>query len=304
MGFLKKAGAFILLFYVLLSGLDWLFTYVYKQGSYYKTQWLFNIHDQEFDYAILGSSRPYTSIDTRQVNNETSQKGINISLDGSTTPTHSLSLKMFLERGNKIKRLYLNEDHLEIHSQEVGKFSYPRFFPFYREKLVRDHYSKFGLKWKLYYYIPFIRYAEQNTAWGLHQFANSLTHMKKPKFDAYGTKIYPHTDYRDSRELREYVYDTTGFMGYFDDIISTCHENNIDLIVFTCPYANLKADSSYYKGVEKLDQYLQNRNAKYYDFGDRYNLQFDLFVDRDHLNKYGVKLFSTDVSQMILKTSD
>ncbi|NMM47227.1 hypothetical protein [Marinigracilibium pacificum] len=298
----KNLLIFFVLVYAVFWFLDFAFTSIYQQGTYYKTQWLNNTENNEYDFAIHGSSRPYTCIDTKKVVEDTNLKGINISLDGSTTPTHALMLEMFLKRGNKIKTLYLNVDNWEADTEVVGQFSYPRFFPYYKEKEVYEHYSRFGLKWQLYRFIPFIRYAEQNTTWGLHQLANSLFHFKKPDYDSYGSKIYESTEYHGTQDLFEYNFDTSGKMYYLNKIIELCNSNNIELVVFVCPFANAKTDSEYYKGIEDFKEYLNNKGVKFYNFGDKYNLKFDLFVDEDHLNKNGVPLFTEDVVKMIEET--
>ncbi|QCK13880.1 hypothetical protein [Mangrovivirga cuniculi] len=300
---MKKLIKYLLLFLVIVYSTFWLldvlFTNIYQQGSYYKTQWLNNKENNVYDFAIHGSSRPYTCIDTEEIVEETKMDGINISLDGSTTPTHALMLEMFLNRGNKIKTLYLNVDNWEANTEVIGKFSYPRFFPYYKEEAVYDHYKEFGLKWKLYRYLPFVRYAEQNTTWGLHQLANSLLNFKRPAYDSYGTKIYESTDYHGTRELFEYDFDTTGQMKYLNRIISMCNENDIELVVFVCPFANAETDEEYYAGINEFEIYLQKRGVEFYNFGDKYNKEFDLFVDEDHLNKYGVELFTKDMIEMI-----
>src|SRR5690554_4090222 len=108
---MKKLFINILLFLIILFSIFWIldyaFTTVYKKGDYTKIQWLYNKKNQNYDYAIHGSSRAFTTIDVGKINSKTALKGINISVDGSTITDQYLMLKIFLGNNNNIKHLYL-----------------------------------------------------------------------------------------------------------------------------------------------------------------------------------------------------
>lgn len=300
--FIKHIGIFLLAVTAIFWLLDMVFTKVYQHGAYYKTQWVNNIHNQHFDYVVHGSSRSYTNIDVASINHSTGLKGFNLSLDGAVTPTYYLMLQMFLANGNTMDKMYLNIDNWEAGTEVVGNYTYPHFFPFLKDSIVFNHYKVYGMQWYAYRYVPFLRYAEFNTTWGLHQFANSIFHFKKPDYDSVGTKIYKTTEYHGPTELQTFVFDPREKMKYLDAIVALCQKHHIELYVFTAPLCILDNTPKYYKGIAGFKALMASKGVPYYNHGDYYIQQKNLFVDEDHLNKYGVKLYTADFTKVVVAT--
>ncbi|TAH27677.1 MAG: hypothetical protein EAZ07_00330 [Cytophagales bacterium] len=293
---------FTLLSALVFMILEYIFTSVYQNGKYYKTQWIGHIKNQNFDYIIHGSSRPYTCLDVASLNKSTGLKGLNLSLDGAVTPTYYLMLKMFLANGNTTKKIYLNIDNWEAGTEIVGNFTYPHFFPYLKDSIVFNHYKVYGLKWYAYRYIPFLRYAEFNTAWGIHQFANSIFHFKKPDYDEVGTKIYKTTSYHGPNELQTFEFNTKEKMKYLDAIIQLCKKEKIELYIFTAPLCILNNTSGYYKSVNDFKTLMNAKGIPYFNHGDLYVQKYNLFVDEDHLNKFGVPLYTEEFRKLLIST--
>lgn len=300
--FIIQILKFFLILLVVFFVLDLIFTKVYQHGSYYKTQWLSHIKNQHFDYVIHGSSRPYTCIDVASLNKSTGLKGLNMSLDGAVTPTYYLMLKMFLANGNTMKKMYLNIDNWEAGTEIVGTFTYPHFLPYLKDSIVFNHYKIYGAQWYAYRYVPFLRYAQFNTAWGFHQFANSIFNFKKPDYDEVGTKIYKTTAYHGPYELQEFKFDTKEKTKYLDAIIALCKKEKIELYVFTAPLCILNNTKAYYKGIADFKKLMEQKNVPYFNHGDLYVQKFHLYVDEDHLNKFGVPLYTEDFRKLLVTT--
>lgn len=298
---IKNLFILISILFVLFYTLDTAFTEIYKKGNFYKTQWLNHMKCRDFDYAILGSSRSYTTIDVGDINQNTGCRGINISIDGSVTSTHDLVLKLFIQNNNQVEKLLLQVDPWHVNLEQPAKFSFPRFFPYYDNKLVYEHYKNFGIKFVFYKYIPFLRYAEYNTNWGLHQLLNSIYSIKEHPFDEYGTLIYPTLEYQDDKMPTEYVFNISKPTLYLDNIIETCHSEDIELICFTSPYASVLCTEKYYNSISTFTKYLEEKGVKYYNFGDLFNERFELFTDKTHLNRNGVKVFTPKITAILQK---
>ena len=284
---------------ILFYALDVVFTKIYQEGSFYKTQWLFQINKQSYDYAILGASRSYTALDVGEINHQTDLNGINLSLDGSFISTQSLILDVFLSNQNNINTLYLNIDGWQLDYNTESQFTYPRFLPYVENDLVYNHFVQLDKKWYLYRYVPFMRYAEFNFTWGLHMLVNNLLGFIEPDFDEFGTRIYKFTDYRGEREVKHNLFKTQGEFKYLNRIIETCNEKNIELVTFVPPIATIKRDTIYYENIASFEKWIESKGVKFYNFGDLYPQQYELYTDEIHLNKYGVEKFSKVFSSVV-----
>lgn len=282
------------LLYAIFWALDYCFTSTYKKASSSKIQWLYNIEDKEYDFAVHGSSRSYTGVDVGEIENGTGYKGINIAVDGSSITDHYLILKIFLGNNNKIKRLYLQVDPWSCGSEKPADFATPKFFPYLSEEVVFNHYKDFGFKWYAYRYIPFLRYAEYNSLWGVHQYINNAYNLSPENFDKDGGRMYKNNAFKDENEneLREVKFDLSNDYVYLNNIISLCKKNNIDLILFTAPISNIIINEKYNRNTLAFEELMIKKGVSYENFGHIYGNKTKFFVDPVHLNPPGVKDFS------------
>ena len=186
--FIRKIGVICAVLLAVLFLLEKVFTDAYIKDDFYKPQWLYQKVDGQYDFAVLGNSRPYTGIDVAYFEEISKQKGINLSIANAQFSTMLLMLKIFLERGNSVKTLYVNIDSKQIVDDEKLSISANKFFPLYKDPIVSDHFANYGLKYKMYAYVPFVRYSEYNFNWGPHQFINTKKTIFKNKFTFLCTK--------------------------------------------------------------------------------------------------------------------
>ncbi|WP_187261808.1 hypothetical protein [Pontibacter beigongshangensis] len=298
---LLNAFTILVILYGIFWVLDEIFTSTFQAGNYTKTQWLYKMQDQEFDYAIHGSSRAYTTINIEEIENETNLRGINISVDGSNITDQYLMLKLFLEHNNKIDHLYLQVDPWSANDEYVQRFSIPKFFPYIKEKAVFDHFKTFGADWYAYRYIPFYRYARYNTIWGVHQFFNDAFNLVPQDFDKHGGYFYNSVAYTgDSLKLRKLAFKLDGEYKYLNQIIALCHENNIRLTLFTSPVSDILIDEDYKHNVAAFTSMMREQGVEYVNYGDIYGNEIKMFTDAIHLNKYGVKDFTQRIKADLL----
>lgn len=283
--------------------LDELFTRVYQNGNYTKTQWIYKIKKQRFDFAVHGSSRGYTTIDVGAIARETHLKGINLSIDGSSIPDQYLLLKIFLEHQNSIQQLYLQVDPVSASTEHIFASTIPKLFPYLKDPFVFDHYKQYGFIWYVYRYVPFYRYAEYNTIWGLHQFLNEFFHLFPKEYDLYGGRFYPVAQYKKPTQYRQFAFDLTSDYKYLNKIIALCQANNIKLVLFTAPYSHVAVDRAYRQNVAAFTKMINAKGITYINYAHAYNHAFNLFYDDVHLNQNGVKSFTAELQESLIKPS-
>lgn len=291
----------------ILFGLFWLldqaFTEVYKRGDYTKTQWLYKMKNQHFDFAIHGSSRGYTTIDVGDIEKELKLNGVNLAVDGSSITDQYLMLKLFLDHHNTINQLYLQVDPVATATEEIFASSIPKFFPYIKEPSVFEHYKDFGYKWYIYRYLPFYRYAEYNTIWGVHQVLNDYFNLLPKEYDKYGGRFYPVSHYKKSDEKRRFEFDLTSNYKYLNKIIGLCQANNIKLTLFTAPYSVVDVNDKYKNNVAAFRNMVNSKGVEYVNYAAIYNHKLNLFYDNSHLNKKGAKSFTVEIKESLIKPS-
>lgn len=293
---MKKFFKHLLVLSLLSLGIFWLldlgFTYVFKKGYYTKIQWLYNKQAQEYDFAINGSSRAFTTLDLSKIEERTGKKGINISVDGSSIPDQFLMLKIFLHNKNTIKKLYLQIDPFSSNTEEIFDFAIPKFFPYLKEDIVFDHFKQFGYEWSAYRYIPFYRYAKYNTLWGPHEVLIDQFKILPQDFDQYGDFFYPNIDYKGPVKLRHLTFDLNGKYRFLNEIISLCRQQRIELVLFTAPVADIIIDADYHRNTIKFMEMMKSKGVAYYNYGNLYGNDPENFYNEIHLNKRGAENFT------------
>lgn len=272
--------------------LDLGFTHVFKNGYYTKVQWLYTLKEKNFDYAVHGSSRAFTTVDIPLIEEATSKKGINISVDGSSIPDQYLMLKIFLENGNTLKKLYLQVDPFSSDTEVIFDFAIPKFFPYIKDKIVFDHYKQFGAEWSAYRYIPFYRYAKYNTLWGIHEVLIDKFKILPQDFDGYGDFFYPSVNYKGPDSLRHMTFDLNGKYKFLNQIIKLCKENNVQLVLFTAPVADLILDKNYYDNIAGFTNMMKKKGVSYHNYGDIYGHDPKFFYNQIHITKEGAENFT------------
>jgi len=294
--FFKQFFKLLVICYVLFWLMDVGFTHVFKKGNYTKVQWLAKVKDQNYDFIIHGNSRAYTTIDIPKIEAATGQKGINISVDGSSITDQYIMLKLFLLNNNKIKKMYLQIDPFSSNTEDIFDFAVPKFFPYLKDSVVFDHFKQFGYEWYAYRYIPFYRYAKYNTLWGIHEVLNDQFGILTQDFDHYGDFFYPSTNYKGPEKLRDLTFELKGKYKFLNQIIQICKDNNIEVILFTAPVADITIDAKYKQNIKEFTNLmLKEKGVHYYNYGDLYGNDPKYFYNVIHLTKAGAENFTEHI---------
>ncbi|MES2826842.1 MAG: hypothetical protein V4687_01750 [Bacteroidota bacterium] len=273
--------------------LDMGFTYVFQKGYYTKIQWLYGVKEKEYDFAIHGNSRAFTTVDIPMIEAKTGKKGINISVDGSSIPDQFLMLKLFLNNNNKVKKVYLQVDPFSSDTETLFDFAIPKFLPYIKEDIVFDHFKQFGNEWYAYRYIPFYRYAKYNTLWGPHEVLIDKFKILHTDFDKYGDFFYPDVSYKGPDSLRHMTFDLKGKYKFLNQIIDLCKEKNVQLVLFTAPVVDIILDDAYKANTLAFAELMKRKGVQYFNYGDLYGNDPKYFYNQIHITKQGAEDFTS-----------
>lgn len=296
--FFRKLLTLSVIVFALFWLMDVVFTYVFQNGYYTKIQWLYKVKNEQFDYAVNGNSRAFTTIHIPSVEKATGHKGINISVDGSSIPDQYLMLKLFLLNNNKIARLYLQVDPFSSNTEHIFDFAIPKFMPYLKEPIVFDHFKQFGYEWYAYRYIPFYRYAKYNTLWGPHEVLIDQFRILPQDFDKYGDFFYPSVAYKGPKKLRKLEFDLNGKYTFLNKIIEFCKQNEVELILFTAPIADIIIDNDYRANAEAFKNLMKEKGVSYYNYGDLYGNDPTYFYNEIHLSRKGAEDFTKKITSI------
>ena len=110
-----------------------------RQDATIKVNWMFAMHGRRLDFAVLGSSRSYLTIDVPVVERAIQGHGLNLSMNGAEFAELALVLDRFLQR-NTTRHLLLEVDPFRLDSKS---FAYPFhayfYLPYIDEAVVAEH---------------------------------------------------------------------------------------------------------------------------------------------------------------------
>lgn len=307
--FIKKLFVyiFILLSFITIYGL--LCEYLYSGKDLYpgtsKRYWQLSLHNRTYDYAVLGSSRAFSSVDVNMLDSITAQKGINLGLDGSGFKENYITLKLFLLNKNHIKNIYLQVDPYSLMSQKSfsNAFHAYAYLPYWDkdqniENILQDEvpYIK-----KLPFYFPYLSYFIYNNYYSPVQIVKSFLRedefCRNPEYNcANGNKIFDkiYGRYNPSQKKGDHLKlaINQSDLFYYKKIIKLAKENNITLQFFTAPALDY-FDQEFKSHLDGL------KPQSYFESKDNWKKHPEFFANHSHLNYNGRKLFTYEFGEYL-----
>lgn len=279
--FIRHTLKLALLIIGMLIALDILYTQAFLQtGKKTKLNWVLNMKDQQLDYIILGSSRVLFHIDSDLINDSTGLVGYNLGEPDYGLNESLLLLELFYEQGNKAKDVFIQLDNNwnETTPNELGSAG---FMPFIHKKNIRNHYAQYGLKYKFYSFLPFVRYMHYAHAIGFRGLINALLN-DQPRSSTYGYdnlkgNIKP-------EEIKTESFCPSPCNPIADKMIQLTKVNHGKIIFFTAPTLKYK---------QKDFEPLSTKVVNYTNFANSIS-DTSLFYDPIHLNDKGADKFTKD----------
>jgi hypothetical protein len=284
---------------------DMLFSRVLPHDMTKKINWMLQMKDACYDFAILGSSRAYHSVDITTMQQSLDGKtGINLGMDGSPFDESFMTLQCFLEH-NTIKHILLEVDIEGLDDSTFIPLRICDSLIYLNRPAVFDVVKeRFGIRAYVWRYVPFFKNAEFNDHLGLASFMCALIpDFLSRDFDTTGTNLID----RSFQEQVLRIHETRALRidpvreKYLNKILELAKTKNIPVSLFMAPYY-----SKIYKKQLNRDEVI----AYYQTIAKRYAVPFiiyddpricdnyDYFVDLVHLNKKGTIEFSKELSHI------
>lgn len=279
--FLKYIFKIAVLIMLILTIVDALYTYVYTNCiPRNKLQFVLKNNDLEYHNVFLGSSRVANHIDVKLLDSLSTQKNLNLGVEGANYSDNLLMLKLYLNNNNKIRRLFFQLDHF-YENNEMSAIANSDALPFIRNEVISSHFKKYDKQYYSYYYLPFYRYQSADYKIGFREFFMSLIN-KRPRVDFYEGYI---PKYGNADKLIPEIFPKTiaDNNEYLNEIISICQKKDIDLILFCAPFSSNTDNRIYMNQLLKKYPTLYNYSNTIDDI---------YFKNSSHLNDEGAKIFT------------
>jgi hypothetical protein len=277
--FFKQLVLALTVFFIILVLLDLVYTHIYKHPVHErsKVSWLMNKKpNQQFDYAIFGSSRVFFHLNPEQIKSETGLNGINLGYPGSNNFEIKLMVKEFLKQ-QKTEKIFIQVDE-QYNKEHFDPIAIIPWMPFIKNETIFNEIKTVDSAAVYKKYVPFYRYMLYDSKLGFREIMMSFINANQ--FESTNGFASPNGVMRGKIELQvKKLYNKNN--KHLEAIINICKKEDIDLYFFTAPY--YKTDIN----TDVLAEQLTN----YYDFSDIFK-DMDYFGDSSHLSKKGAEEFT------------
>ncbi|NER12173.1 hypothetical protein GWK08_01850 [Leptobacterium flavescens] len=290
--FLKKIGILLLLTLVLMQLLDWIYTYAFTHSvPRNKVQYVLQMEPQHIDYIFLGSSRVENHIISRQIEEKTGKKAINLGIQGAQLADILLMIKLLDEQKITYDKIFVQVDYnYSVKSKSGISKSYA--LPYISNPVIAADLEQNDKRFLYYKYIPFYRYATHDHLIGFREVAASFF-KKNARIDL--------SDGFDAKKgeatLEEFRFpeDVPQKNEIIEEIESIVKTEDRELIFFCAPFCNMTVNEAY------LD-YLSGHMEGFYNYAKLFEDEQSLFWNCGHLNKEGAEAFTEKIIAQHLKS--
>lgn len=251
------------------------------------------------DIAIYGSSRAWTHINPKIINDSIGMTAYNFGIDGHNFWLQYLRHKEYLKSNTAPKQIILSVDGFSL-GKRKELYNYQQFLPYmlWNKNIFNftSSYDGFSL---FDYFIPLFRYSGETTI------LNSLLENINPEYNRInGYKGQSKDSHKDIKIAKERLSLNEESLNLFTVFIEECKNAGIVLtLVYTPVYISKKENISDNKDVVDFYRDIANRNnLDFYNYTqDDICFKKDMFYDPIHLNKKGAELFSRKFAHALNK---
>jgi hypothetical protein len=292
--FLQHFFSILLFVFLLILLCDVLYSIIYRDANpRSKLKYILNLKDENFDIVFLGSSRVANHIDTDLFNKLSHNKTINLGVQGAGLNDNMLQLKLLLE-SNDVKYVFLQIDS-NLNSTVPSNISTSEAMPFIGNPIIRSHIKKYYTNFDYLYYIPFYRYAINDSKIGFREVFFSFLN-KKPAIDPSNgyTPKFGNT-IPDTKPILMEENTVLHMNPILNEIRELCKQKNTKLVLFITPFCSKINPDSYVKKMKKIAPDLIDLTQGYPD---------SLFYNCGHLNDKGAKKLTQALYESTKKLLD
>lgn len=277
-----------------------------------KIIWSQSLKENNFDYAVLGSSRIYTGLNIVLLDSLKNLKGVNLGSDGASYAENYLILKQFFENKNIIRKIFIGFDIYSLNSKR--SYSIPLhkryFINYWQDEDTRNTIKDYSTQTEIFswYVFPFTRYLKFNFHFSpytlIKYFFVKKKILDKSVFDSTNGSEFFDGEFKPSKyEYKIKTYNVEKLdLKYINKIISLCKKNNCNVSFVRPPqYSKINQFQNGTKQIEDIIKELSNENEiSIYDFKYTYMANDSAFFrDNTHLNYKGVKQFTNIFSEIL-----
>lgn len=275
-----------------------------------KRAWSIKQRNEEYDFAVLGSSRAFGSFNMMQLSELTKKEGINISANGSGYVDNYLILYLFLKNNNKIKTLFLQVDIYSLNSKQSfsNAFHTYEFLPYWSDPTIKEGLQPFIDKKELFIWTYFssFRYFNYNKYFSPKEVIRrfGVRSADSPFDKTFGG---PYDDGKDTYEQQDNFIITSNHnrdfdlldVKYLSKIIKLCNQNQINIIAYKAPELVMqqKAILNYMDLNKQIDSLLSHDHIPYLTTYVMIENDVSNFSDPTHLSMKGRELFTRTFSE-------
>jgi hypothetical protein len=278
-----------------------------------KSNWILTKKNSSYYFGIIGSSRALNNVYVPSMDSALGRKGINLGLSGANYAENYLTLREFLNHGNKLDLLFIQADVYGMDSPNA--YSYP--FNDYNyvfsmnddtvSEIFKDHVKP--LKFYLWKYVPYAKYAEFSNKYSFYKFLKKGYNCSAADWDETGGSelLHPQKNkeddlFKENKNELTYKINPSDSV-YLGKLIQLCVANKITVRLFTAP----EKKDFIAKQVNRNEIYnvingITNKfdvPACYTEWQDTNYVVDPFFRDNTHLTGEGAKIFSVLLAKKI-----
>ncbi len=275
-----------------------------------KRAWCIKKKNEQYDLAVLGSSRAFGSFDMNMLAELTGKKVINLGANGSGYVDNYLVLHQFLKNNNTIKQLALQVDIYSLNAKQSfsNHFHTFQFLPYWSDPVIKKGIlpyldQKEKITWK---YFPALRYFTYNKYFSPKEVIRRYRQKNKTKspfdkslggpgkadrqFEPMATELTSQTRSLDTLDIE-----------YLNKIIALCQQNNIKVVAYKAPelLSRQQQIKNYKELNEQVTKILTDAGIHYLQPDTLLEANETNFANPTHLNKNGMMAFTQSFSAQV-----
>lgn len=316
--FIKKVITYLLIVICFLLVYGVMCDLLYNKNIFLgnnKRFWQLSIKNSDYDYAVIGSSRAYGSLDVKLLDSLTHQNGINLGLNGSGFKENYVTAKLFLSNKNKIDKIYLQIDPYSFMSEEwfSNSFYAYAYLPYWDsdETIKNALHKEIPIIKDSPFYIPYIGYFIYNNYYSPIQVIDSFLNQDTFCGNSYncinGNKSYTfmngneseeksRSDQHDMKKARLIKFNLNEEdKYYYNQIMKLAADNNIEIITFTAPTLD-NFDNEFENFLKKI------KTEIYFKTNSDW-MSSEYYENRTHINYKGRKVFTTEFAYFLISSN-
>lgn len=290
--FLIHISGIVLILFVLLFGLDSLYTFIYNEAHpRTKYQYLKSLKNSKVNYVFLGSSRVDNGIIPQVIESATHKKTVNLGFQGAKIGDICTVLKLLQAYNIVYDTVFIQVDY--NFNDKGCSINLPyEITPFFKDNEISKEYLIDYVGKTSLYYFPFVRYGLNDTKIGFREVVANLIHKKTTVIRTKGySALQGIENQKEShRSLPKFIVARNQ---YYEKIKQFSIVHKLNIVFFCAPFCKQTQNLGY---IKKLKQKIPGL----YDFSNAIGND-KMFVNCYHLNDNGAHYFSELLVKKILK---